>query len=174
MGERLQRVERRINLDIHIRKLPLQGCGKTEEQWVTRSKNDYLVIHITILSIYIGKGHRDIYPLRPVGQYIAHYLMMTQATREHLTAIYYPLHFVSKGRLRIIVNSYYQKPKHQFIDPNTLLIQKSLPGFICSASSRVIMALHSVAAILLPPLRPSTIIFGTSEKLFTAYFDSLT
>ena len=51
---------------------------------------------------------------------------------------------------------------------------KSRPGLSCAASSKVRIALQSVAARLEPPLRPSTMIFGISRKGFTMCFDSRT
>ena len=57
---------------------------------------------------------------------------------------------------------------------SNLKSHKSLPGFITSASSKVRMALQSVAARFEPPFLPSTIILGISLKGFTMCFDSLT
>ena len=51
---------------------------------------------------------------------------------------------------------------------------KSRPGLSCSASSKVRMALQSVAARFEPPFLPSTIILGMSLNGFTMCFDSLT
>ena len=45
---------------------------------------------------------------------------------------------------------------------------RSRPGFSWTASSKVRMALQSVAARLLPPLRPSTIILGICFNVLTA------
>ena len=64
--------------------------------------------------------------------------------------------------------------KHQRMQCLVSLIHRSLPGLSCSASSKVRMALQRVAARLLPPLRPSTMILGIWRKGLTMCFDSRT
>ena len=53
-------------------------------------------------------------------------------------------------------------------------VHKSRPGCSCCASSKQSMALQRVAAMLLPPLRPSTMILGMVVNGFTMCFDSFT
>ena len=61
--------------------------------------------------------------------------------------------------------------KHQWMKSS---VHRSRPGLSCAASLKVRIALQSVAARLLPPLRPSTMIFGISLKGFTMCLDSRT
>ena len=168
----------------------LDGIGKTKEKRVARSENDKKPPPIPlrregVLSILFEDSiewNCDVNPLRTFGQQWGDNLMVTFAARKNLAVFDDFQYFWWKPRLGIIGYSYDNKlhsgSKFFTLHSSLFILHSSLyrsrPGLSCSASSKVRMALQSVAARFEPPFLPSTMILGMLRKGFTMCFDSRT
>ena len=169
MSQHLQRVERREQFDVGFRHAFADGVGKAEEERVAAGEDNdgrgaWCVVRGTrnVLLKHGIEGHGDVNPFGIGRQQRGDNLVVALAAREERAVLDDLQHLGWEEWLRVVGNAYYDK------------LHRSRPGFSCSASSKVRIALQSVAARLLPPLRPSTIILGISLKGFTMCFDSRT
>lgn len=142
----------------------LNRNGESRKQRISGSEyNDAFPTVVRTIAIE-DLVQRDFYidPVRFLGQERTYDLMMPHASEN--TRWDEIISNTSGGKYcRILSSAYDIKSVHT-----------SLPGFNCSASLKQRMAFTSVAAKLLPPLRPSTISFGIPIKGFTICLDSCT
>ena len=121
VGQHLKGVESRINHDIGLRHLALDGIGEAEEKRVARGEDDdgftiYLfTIYDFILLENIIEGYGNVDPLGIGRQQRRNNLMMPLATREHLPVLDDLQHLRRKPRLWIVCDTYNNESLHKFV-----------------------------------------------------------
>ena len=90
MGQQLQRVEGGIERYLSLGHLAADGVGNAEEQRVAAGEDDdggrQYVVRVgkdgPVLFEHLVQRHRDVYPLRALGQLVGHHLVMARTAAE--------------------------------------------------------------------------------------------